>query len=242
MADWVFDDYVTGGTVLPDFEPPPFRLMRLDAFARSTTRFRPRRRVHVHGIDVNEEWYGGAAGFREVLSLVMRQMPAAGPVDAFLQSDSDTPAAEIDAIERVRVALEANRPELIATWGPDWYDHVVEMTDVERASIDIRVERQKDDNGAARAREQEIKRIADLRIGGFPSGTVINIGGHHAQKAHLTGTDQEWLGDYLVHRSGATGGSVFIVGVSSAEPCSSRAPLARRSTCVIRLRSTSASA
>jgi hypothetical protein len=31
------------------------------------------------------------------------------------------------------------------------------------------------------------------------------------------GTKQEWLGDYLVHRSGAVDGSVIVLGISSAK-------------------------
>jgi hypothetical protein len=91
------------------------------------------------------------------------------------------------------------------------------MVEVEMASIDIRVEREKDDNAAARAREEVIKELADARIGESKHGTVINIGGHHAQKSPLKGTDQEWLGDYLAHSSAAVDGSVVVVGFTSAK-------------------------
>ena len=64
--------------------------------------------------------------------------------------------------------------------------------------------------------EDLIKLLADKRISEHPSGTVINIGAHHAQKSHLMGTDQEWMGDYLAHGSPVADGSVFVIGFTSA--------------------------
>ena len=43
----------------------------------------------------------------------------------------------------------------------------------------------------------------DARIGGYPDRTIVNVGAEHAQKSPLLGPPQEWLGDYLVHRSDA---------------------------------------
>jgi hypothetical protein len=67
-----------------------------------------------------------------------------------------------------------------------------------------------------------------VRIAGTAARTVINIGGNHAQKSHLKGTKQEWLGDYLVHRSTAPAGSVMVVAFAAArvelEPGSSGTP------------------
>jgi hypothetical protein len=61
-----------------------------------------------------------------------------------------------------------------------------------------------------------IKRLVVERVEECDCGTVINIGGHHAQKSHLMGTDQEWLGDYLVNTSGTIDGSTIVVGLTSA--------------------------
>ena len=101
--------------------------------------------------------------------------------------------------------------------GPSWYTTVVEMVGLERSSIDIRAYRESDDNRAARVREDVIKQLADSHVGKIEGGTLINIGGHHAQKDNLMGTDQEWLGDYLAHRSQVAGGSVFSIRISAAE-------------------------
>jgi hypothetical protein len=58
-----------------------------------------------------------------------------------------------------------------------------------------------------------LKRLCDRRIAGIENSTVIHIGGNHAQKEHLKGTSQEWLGDYLVNSSTVTGGDVFVISV-----------------------------
>lgn len=234
MADWIFDDYVTGGVLEPDFEPPAFWRRRLEAVRAFNATLPAGERVHVHGIDVNEQHYGGAAAFRDSLGALKQHLPTAGPVDAFLQAEYATPRAETEAIEALRAALRARRATLIASWGQAWYERTLELVDVERASIDIRSEREKDDARAARMREDVIKRLADARLGGYRHGSVINIGGHHAQKARLMGTKQEWLGDYLVHRSSAIDGTVIVVGVTAAktelEPGASGTPFDVRET------------
>lgn len=228
MADWIFDDYLTGGTLDPDYVPPPFWYRRLEAIRAFNATLPPGERVHVHGIDVNEQNYGGAAAFRDNLAALMSHFPTAGPVEAFLQAEYGTAEVQTEAIEALRAALRSQRSPLITAWGRDRYDQIVEMADVERASIDIRAERARDDNRAARMREQEIKRLADTRIRSYPYRTVVNIGAHHAQKTHLMGTKQEWLGDYLVHRSRAVDGTVIVVDVTSArtelEPGASGTP------------------
>ena len=113
-------------------------------------------------------------------------------------------------------ALERDRVDLIELWGADWYGNVVRMLEVELASIDVRAERREDDNDGARAREEIIKQLVDKRVAECSCGTVINIGGHHAQKSHLMGTEQEWMGDYLAHQSTVVDGSIIVVGFSSA--------------------------
>jgi hypothetical protein len=77
--------------------------------------------------------------------------------------------------------------------------------------------RESDYDESVRLREEAIKWLADRRIEGTPHGTLINMGSTHAQKERLWGTeDIEWLGDYLVHRSPATEGSVFVLWVPAA--------------------------
>ena len=216
MADWILDDYVGGSALEPNWEPPANWQRKFAAIREFNATLPPEERVHVRAIDVNEEYYGGAASFRALLEMLVGHLPSAGPVDEFLQADYGTPTTQTGAIESLRSSLEAERPALVASWGSDWYDTVVEMVDVERASIDIRADRPTNDGRAARAREEVIKVLADARIGGYEGRTVVNIGGHHAQKSHLLGTKQEWLGDYLVHRSPAVAGAVVVLSVVAA--------------------------
>lgn len=124
--------------------------------------------------------------------------------------------AQHQAIETLSTTLEDNRSRLIETWGDLRHGQVAEMVEAEAVSIDIRQQRKEDDNDGARSREGLIKQLAERRIADDPGGTVINIGAHHAQKSHLMGTEQQWLGDYLAHESPVVEGSIIIVGFTSA--------------------------
>jgi hypothetical protein len=227
-ADWWLDDYVRGGPLQPPWEPPPNRQRKYGSLREFNAGLPPNERIRVRAIDANETYYGGATSFRGLLAGLVGYFPSAGPVDTFLQADYASAPAQIKAIDELAATLEADRATLLASWGQARYEAVVEMVEVERASIDIRVDRVNNDDRAARAREAVIKRLVDARIAGSPDRTVINIGGNHAQKVHLKGTSQEWLGDYLVHRSPAVGGSAFVVAFVSAridlEPGSSGTP------------------
>jgi hypothetical protein len=234
MADWILDDYVAGSRLDPDWTPPANWVRKFAAIRELNATLPEAERVHVRAIDVNEAYYGGASSFRGLAEMVVTHLPSAGPLTAFLQADYGSRTSQTEAIESLQAALEADRSSLTASWGTDWYDVVVEMVAVERASIDIRAYRESDDDRAARAREEVIKQLADARIGGTAARTVINIGGNHAQKSHLKGTKQEWLGDYLVHRSTAPGGPVTVVAVVAArielEPGNSGSPYDVRAT------------
>jgi len=217
MADWLLEDYVGGGQLEPNWEPPANWQRKYAVLREFNATLPPEERVHVRAIDVNEAYYGGASSFRSLLGALVGHLPIAGPVTTFLQADYGTPTTQIHAIDLLHASLEADRSALVASWGSYWHDTVVEMVEVERASIDIRVDRDGHDDRAARARENIIKQLADARIAGYAHGTLINFGGNHAQKAHLKGTEQEWLGDYLVHRSTAIDGTVIVMAVVSAK-------------------------
>jgi hypothetical protein len=216
MAGWLWDDYVQDGGLAPDWwEPPPFWERRLAPIRAFNETLPPAERIHVRGIDVNEDWSGGARDFETILGWVGDRMPTRGPIDTFSELDyALAPSDEqTDTIEALLAALEEDRLSLVAAWGAVWYDEVAEMLEVELASIDIRA---KDGVAASKAREEIIKQLADDAIAECSCGTLINIGGHHAQKSHLMGTKQEWMGDYLAHASDVVGGSIIVVGFASA--------------------------
>ena len=218
MVGWLFDDFVQGGSIAPEWQPPRFWGDRLSAIRTLNEALEPGERVHVRGLDANEGWYGGAEAFEELLGFLVDHLGERGPVDGFLHRGyalADR-AEQAAMIETLRSQIDADRSGLVSAWGSDWYDEIVEMLEVESASIDIRAERERDDNAAARAREEVIKQLSDGFVAGCSCGTVINIGAHHAQKSHLMGTDQEWMGDYLAHTSPAVGGSIFVIAFASA--------------------------
>lgn len=218
MAGWLLDDYVQGGSLAPEWEAPPFYERRLSAIRAFNETLAPTERIHVRGIDANEEWYGGAGDFQLLLGWLVDRLPAPGTVDVSLEGNyaAIPPAAQTEAIEELLDSLNTDRFDLVQAWGADWYDQVVKMAEVELASIDVRAQREEDDNAGARAREEVIKELVDDRVAACSCRTVINIGGHHAQKSHLMGTEQEWMGDYLAHSSAVVDGSVVVVGFSSA--------------------------
>lgn len=219
MAGWLLDDYVQGSPLVPDWTAPAFyerRLSMIRDFNQTVAAGDP---IHVRGIDANEDWYGGAADFHLLLGWFTETLPSRGPTDRFLDMGygESEPELQRQAVEGLLASLQADRAGLVASWGIDRYQQLVDLLANELVSIDVRAARARSDDKGARMREDLIKRLADDRIGDCACGSVINIGGHHAQKAHLMGTDQEWLGDYLAHTSHVVGGSVVVIGISSAK-------------------------
>jgi hypothetical protein len=217
MADWLLADYVLDGGLVPDWELPLSLGGDLLAAVRDFNRTLPEEeRVQVHGIDMNLQDYGGAQSFQSLLGALAEHLSNPGPIPAFLASDYDSAERQEATLEALDGELRARRRELTASWGEHWYDTVAEMIEVESASIVIRALRDVRYSQSARLREDVMKRLADLWIEGYPHGTLINVGGNHAQKNNLKGTEQEWLGDYLVHRSEAAGGSVIVLVETAA--------------------------
>ena len=218
MNDWLVDDYVLGGELAPDWVPPPYFDRRFTAIREINATLPAEQRIHVRSIDANEDDSGGATDFRILFDMLVGLLPNAGAVDVTIPLDYPdmSPAAQHQAIEMLSTILEDNRSALVETWGSFRYDQIAEMVEVEAVSIDIREQRTEDDGGAARSREDLIKQLAERRIAEDPGGTVINIGGHHAQKSHLMGTEQQWLGDYLAHESAVVDGSILVIGFTSA--------------------------
>ena len=218
MVDWLLDDWVVGGDLVPGWEPPDHLLRKLSAIHDFNETLPADERIHVRSIDANEAYYGGAESFRNLLMAAAENVPSAGPIADFTAIDyvRGTSADQAEAIGTLLAALQANSSNLTSEWGPDWYATILEMVEVEVESVAIRAERSEDDNQAARMREDVIKGLADARLAEIDGGTVVNFGAHHAQKAHLMGTEQEWMGDYLAHTSTVVDGSIIVIGFTSA--------------------------
>lgn len=218
MNDWLIDDYVLGGELAPDWVPPPYFDRRFTAIRELNATLPPDEKIHVRSIDANEDHSGGARDFQILFDMLLTALPSPTGVDVTLRPGypNASPDQQHSAMDELTRAIEENRAALLDSWGPFHLDHVTEMVEIEAASIDIRQERKDDDDAAARTREDLIKKLVDRRVSEAPGGTVINIGAHHAQKSHLMGTDQQWLGDYLAHESPTVDGSVIVVGFTAA--------------------------
>lgn len=217
-ADWLLADFVNDGGLEPNWTPPPSIGGDMITAIRDLNRMLPEdERIRVHGIDVLLQDYGGGASFLGSLGGLAQHLPDAGPLAAFLQSEYDTPKNQEAQLETLQAKLNTRRADLVASWGQHSYDTLLEMVEVERASVEIRAIRDSNYDKSVRLREDVIKLLADRRLQDvLPHGTLINFGSTHAQKERLRGTNIEWLGDYLVHHSEATGGSVIVLTVSPA--------------------------
>ena len=218
MADWLLSDFVEDGGLEPGWAPSVALWGEMITAVRDFNRSLPEAdRVHVHAIDVNLDNYGGAPSFRNMLGELAGHLADRGPIGAFLGLRYGTPDEQTSALASLRSELQVRRTDLVAAWGSHWYDVVSEMVEVELASVGIRARRTSHYDQTAREREDVMKRLADLRLGGYGYRTLVNVGGNHAQKSRLKGTDLQWLGDYLVHESRAVGGAVFVVAVTPAQ-------------------------
>jgi hypothetical protein len=215
-ADWLLADYVSDGGLEPDWTPPLEIGGSMITAIRDLDRTLPEdERIRVHAIDVTVD-YGGGNAFLGSLGALVKHLPDPGPLAAILRSDYDTPESQTALLEALQAELDANRSELVASWGQHWYDTVGELVEVERTSVPIRAIRESNYDKSVRLREDGIKRLVDRRLQDFPHGTLINIGSTHAQKKRLWGTEIEWLGEYLAHKSQVAGGSVIVVQVTPA--------------------------
>lgn len=217
VADWLVDDFVLDGGLEPGWAPPLDIGGDMITAIRDFNRTLPENeRIRIHPIDVTLQDYGGAESFLNSLGALTRHLPDPVPLSVFLQGDYDTPEKQKIQLDTLRTELNADRSDLIQSWGEHWYATVAEMVEVELTSVTIRATRESDYDKSVRLREDAIKQLVDSRLQDFPYGTLINIGSTHAQKERLWGTEIEWLGDYLVNKSQAADRSVIVVLVSAA--------------------------
>ncbi len=217
MADWLLADLVLEGGLVPDWKPPVSLGGEMIEAVRDFNRTLPAgERVQVRAIDVNLSDYGGMDSFLDLIGTLSENLSDPGPLDPFLRSQHQPVERHEEALTALEAELLAGREELVRSWGSAWYETIAEMVAVERVSVTVRALRETDYDRSVRLRETEMKRLADLRLGGYEHRTLMNVGGNHAQKQRLKGTEQEWLGDYLVHRSAAVGGPVIVLGVGAA--------------------------
>lgn len=217
MVDWTLADYVNDGGIFTDWEPGETFGGSIATAVRDFNRTLPdEEHFQVRAVDINLADYGGASSFHDLLRTFADHLPGEGPLAEFFTRAYGSQAEQRSALEALRDGLEGDQTGLAASWGQDRYEMAAEMVEVELVSVGIRALYGRRYDSAARMREDVIKMLADRRLAGYPYGSLINFGGNHAQKSRFRGTDQEWLGDYLVHKSEAPGGPVIVVGVTAA--------------------------
>lgn len=217
FADVLVADYLGDRTLAPDWTPPvSLGGTLLDAIREFNGSLPEAERIAVHGIDVNLADYGGGESFVDILEILASAWPQSTVLEHFLAADYSSPDAQRDAIQAFQAALTRDRTEIEADWGTARYKTIVDMADIERASVEIRAIRESRYDESVRLRETLMKALADHWIEAAPGGTVVNVGSTHAQKRRIRGTKIEWLGDYLAHKSAVTEGSVFVLAVSAA--------------------------
>ena len=216
-ADWLISDFVLDGGLMPDWSPPIDIGGQMLTAVRDLNRTLPEDdRIQVHAIDLTLTEYGGGSSFINSMKALAQFLPDQGPLTGFLSDVYDTPENQTAQLKILQEQLKEGRSALVSSWGEHWYNTVLGMVEVEFLSINVRSIREKDYDESVRVRENAIKGLVDIRLGDFPNGTVINIGSTHAQKERLYGTEIEWLGDYLVHKSQVADGSVIVLGIFPA--------------------------
>lgn len=206
LADWVAADFVIDGPLSDGWRPPTWLygdlLTEIREFNRSLAEGE---KLQVRGIDVNLDSYGGASDFRQSLRGLHNRLEGSSPIDSFLEAAYSTIDEQVAAVDVALSDLRSQGDMLAERWGENMYRTVTEMLEVEAASIPVRAE--SNEEKSAEMREAEMKRLADLRLSEASAKSVVNVGGNHAQKERLRGTHNEWIGDYLVHRSPMAAGS-----------------------------------
>lgn len=217
MVDWLLRDHARNGDLLPGWVPPASLVGGLIEPVREFNRtLPPDQQFDLRAIDVNLDDYGGAQAFLDLLGVLAGHLTDPGPVQDFLARPYTTASAQTASLTALQSSLAAQRSELTASWGVDRYGVVAEMVEVELASVRIREIRDEGYDRSVKLRENEMKRLADRRLAAYPFRSMINVGGNHAQKDRFKGTEQEWLGDYLVNQSSAVGGAVIVISVGAA--------------------------
>jgi hypothetical protein len=189
----------------------------VDAVCRFNRTLPAAERIRVRAIDINFPGYGGATDFATAVSCLSERLVDGTWLSKRLAGyGSQADESRIRSLETLRDDLVRERSSRAALWGEARVDRVIETVEIELASIPIRARWDRDADLAMALREDAMKHLCDLRLAETNGKTVINVGMDHAQKSQLNGIRQEWLGDYLVHRSPVAGGSTETVAVVPA--------------------------
>ncbi len=216
--DWTLIVAVEEGSV-PGWERrnPNIGGALIDAVCRFNAGLPKDERIRVRAFDANQPGYGGAKDFASAFASLAARLPEGDALAAPLASYPGEPdERRLATLEALRASIVGDRSRYEALWGAGWLEVVLETLEIERASVPIRRLWADQEDLAIDLREDVMKELCDRRIREVTGKTVINTGLNHAQKQRLRGTSQEWLSDYLVHRSPVAAGMTETVAVVPA--------------------------
>jgi hypothetical protein len=175
-------------------------------------------RIAVRAIDVNHE----LSLYTYVLNGMATELALAGASTEVLAPvlGRELAGADISRVQAVYSDLLAQAGELVAAWGQETYDRILEMTWVQERSIHVRSGWTLDYAGAHAERERVIKALVERRLSEVGDAiTVLHVGANHIQREHLMGIETEWVGGYLAERSISAAGKTFLLYLTAARGC-----------------------
>ncbi len=216
-SNLVLQDYVASSARLDDWKPKRFLGgLMIETIKTLNSTAAVNEQIRIGAIDVNLDEYGGAKDFTAALGYLADELDNSSILKNFIKQYPNDAIGRTKAVKKLLADLADKRTIFITAWGQERYHTVIEMLEVEAVSINVRTYRNDRYDNSVKVREDEMKRLAELRIAEVNGLTLINVGGNHAQRRFLKGTRQEWLGDYLAHKSPAAAGQVYSVVVVPA--------------------------
>ena len=175
-------------------------------------------RIAVRAIDVNHE----LSLYTYVLNQMAAELALAGvPTDVLAPVlGRELAGADAFRVEAVYAELLAQSDELVAAWGQDTYDQILEMTWVQEESIRIKSGWESDYARSHAERERIMKELVERRLAEVGDAiTILHVGANHIQREHLMGIETEWVGGYLAERSPSASGETYLLYLTAATGC-----------------------
>lgn len=181
----------------------------------------PEEMIHVYGIDTNHNPFFIIVSLEFMLE--QKLFEHTDLLHSFLAAAGDLTYPEDEQAFSILVSglletIISDDDHLRSLWGDRWYREIHDLLYWELVSIEVRKPMISNDiHLRTRLREEVIKSFSDMYLADAAHGTLINVGGNHAQKQHFRGTPMEWLAEYLMNRSLYAGGSTCSVFVIPAK-------------------------
>jgi len=219
---WMVEDYVSG--LSDDILPFLIQNQQVDLarIRHYNLKLPSEKRIKVHAVDINHNPSFIRASllslleyntleYTEILENFIRQFDNIENI----MTDSELFYGLIEALHS---DLISERLYLAEAWGETWFNRLVDIAEMELASILCRRPLEQGDvELRSKMREDTIKSMVDGYMENGEGGTLVNIGFYHAQNSHFLGTQNEWLGEYLRSSSPHSKGESYSLVVVPAK-------------------------